>query len=308
MAAFAEAYGKTHRTAYGTRRIDTGYAFDDVERQLLEGVPTKAVAMVQTLARGNDTFYLTGQPAQYRIPAAFWAIGVTSPVIATWQWASPHNPGDNWNGNVVPGALQYPTLCTATAAMVGEDGKVVDDFALLFFDGFHNAEDPDELPAVYYVSDDNPTWFDTYAGGVKCWLACGTTVTGVDGYPRFSRWITTPDGDDPDQTKIVRAWEIGQPQTLGVANHYYASGATIWETFWADYLGDRYDADAKIVTVKANLAGLPRPAELLRRFVWWDGALWSINAIIDWDPLTERTTSVELVRVKDPANYRTLNI
>ena len=60
--------------------------------------------------------------------------------------------------------------------------------------------------------------------------------------------------------------------------------------------------------MKANLAGLPRPAELLRRFVWWDGALWSINAIIDWDPLTERTTSVELVRVKDPANYRTLNI
>ena len=89
-----------------------------------------------------------------------------------------------------------------------------------------------------------------------------------------------------------------------MADHAFLDGSTIYEAYWSSYLADRYDVDARIATVKADLRGLPRPAELLRRFVWWDGALWSVNAVQDWDPMKETTTTIELVRVKNPANYR----
>ena len=296
----ATLYGEKYRTPYGWKRIDTGYAFNDEERDLLEGQPFKGAAMVQKLALGADTFYLDNQPAQYRIPAAFWAIGATSPSIATWQLARPHTAGETWTGNVTPGNLQYRTLTEAVLDLTGKDGKVADAFCLLFFDGFHEADDPDGLPASYYVSDDNATWFDTYAGGKRCWLACGTTVTAVTQWPRFNRY-TSADGE-PRPTG--ETWDMAVPLENFAPGYDIDAASDIFDTYWAAYLADRYDIDARVATVKADLHGLPRPAELLRHFVWWDGALWSVNAVQEWDPLGEGTTTLELVRVKNPNNYR----
>lgn len=296
----ATTYGEKYRTPYGWKRIDTGYAFNDEERDLLEGQPFKGAAMVQKLALGADTFYLDNQPAQYRIPAAFWAIGAASPSIATWQLARPHATGETWTGNVTPGNLQYRTLTEAVLDLTGKDGKVVDAFCLLFFDGFHAADDPDGLPASYHVSDDNAAWFDTYAGGKRCWLACGTTVTAVPQWPRFNRY-TSADGE-PRPTG--ETWDLAIPLENFAPGYDIDAASDIFDAFWGAYLADRYDIDARVATVRADLHGLPRPAELLRHFVWWDGALWSVNAVQEWDPLGDGTTTLELVRVKDPNNYR----
>ena len=296
----ATLYGEKYRTPFGWKRIDTGYAFNDEERDLLEGQPFKGAAMVQKLALGAETHYLDNQPAQYRIPAAFWAIGATSPSIATWQLARSHTPGETWTGNVTPGNLQYRTLTEAVLDLTGKDGKVADAFCLLFFDGFHEADDPDGLPASYYVSDDNAAWFDTYAGGKRCWLACGTTVTAVTQWPRFNRY-TSADGE-PRPTG--ETWDLTIPLENFAPGYDIDAASDIFMVYWENYLADRYDIDARVATVKADLHGLPRPAELLRHFVWWDGALWSVNAVQEWDPLGEGTTTLELVRVKNPNNYR----
>ena len=296
----ATTYGEKYRTPYGWKRIDTGYAFNDEERDLLEGQPFKCAAMVQKLALGADTFYLDNQPAQYRIPAAFWAIGAASPTIATWQLARAHTVGETWTGNVTPGNLQYRTLTEAVLDLTGKDGKVVDAFCLLFFDGFHAADDPDGLAASYYVSDDNAAWFDTYAGGKRCWLACGTTVTAVPQWPRFNRYTSA--AGEPRATG--ETWDLTIPLENFAPGYDIDAASDIYMVYWEDYLADRYDIDARVATVRADLHGLPRPAELLRHFVWWDGALWSVNAVQEWDPLGEGTTTLELVRVKNPNNYR----
>lgn len=301
VGGLATDYGQKYRTPYGMLRIDTGYAFNDEARTVLDGQPFKGGAMRQLLAIGPDTFYLDGQPDQYRIPAAFYALGATSPVVAHWQLARAHTVGETWQGPVVTGPRDYPGYTEAMLDMSSADGKIVDDFVLLFFDGIHEAEDPDALPASYYISDDNPTLFDTYAGGKRCWLACGTTVTAIPYWPRFSRWIADHNGE---QALIAEMLDYNQPAENYCPGYDYSDSSSLFVNFWAAYLGDRFDIDAKVVKVKANIHGLPRPAELLRRFVWWDGALWSVNAVQDWDPLGDGLTTLELVRVKDPANYR----
>ena len=68
-------------------------------------------------------------------------------------------------------------------------------------------------------------------------------------------------------------------------------------------MGDRLDVDTKVVRVKVDLSGLQVGPDLLRRFVWWDGCLWSINAITNYSLSTYDPAEVELVQVHNINNY-----
>lgn len=70
---------------------------------------------------------------------------------------------------------------------------------------------------------------------------------------------------------------------------------------------DLYDVDTKVVKASVRLNGKPNPS-WLRRYYWWDNALWVINSITDWNVSSFDTTEVEFIKVQDTNNYKLTRI
>lgn len=291
--AFLEQYNDTYRTPYGFKRIDTGYAFNNDVTDLLEGDVIATVAEVAEVGIGMGEVYTI----DVRPGAPPDVANVVGSAGGTYELLD----GDN-RITLTPGIAGLGGSVTGRRLAQLHDAsyKGVDAFALVFYRG---SEDLGSIHRVF-VTNDAPAYFAALNGGRPCWhwVDDANYRVAAQYIPHFGRYIYN--GNDVDLSL-----DMYPPQALGFPlSGNYDEDTAIFAQFWADYIADRYDADARIVTVKARLSGLPRPADLLRHFVWWDGALWSVNAVIDWDPLTEGTTSLELVRVKDPANYRTVNV
>lgn len=289
VGAVAEDYGKRYRTPYGMLRIDTGYAFNDEERKLLDGQPFKGAIMVSEAAVGMGQTWSPRMPGNIPNVAA---VAMTDG--STYSLGSGDNtltvPVNNRNGSVAP--VDGPSLIQLHDA----SSKNLDAFVLLFEDGVLDAGGDH-----YFVTDDDQTYFDALNAGAPCWHWISASSNLVGFLPLFSRYLA-----DHDEAPAVVSdtWDYATPAENYAPDYDLGSWDDMWTYFWAGYIADRFDIDAKVVKVKANIHGLPRPAELLRHFVWWDAALWSVNAIEEWDPLGDGLTTLELVRVKDPANYR----
>ena len=52
-----------------------------------------------------------------------------------------------------------------------------------------------------------------------------------------------------------------------------------------------------------DLRGLQVGPELLRRFFWWDGALWVLNKIDNYSLTTWDLAQCEFIQVRDTDNY-----
>jgi hypothetical protein len=61
-----------------------------------------------------------------------------------------------------------------------------------------------------------------------------------------------------------------------------------------------------VVTAWVDLRGIQVGPDLLRRFYAFDGAVWSLNRIIDYSLTTFGPTKCEFVKVQDITNYTTL--
>lgn len=290
VGAAVAAYNDKYRTPFGTQRIDTGYAFGDEERDLLEGQPFMAAADVQLTAVGMGQTYAERTTVVPPIPRV---ADVAATAGTTYELFN--NSGDIMTKSLTnTSGLGGLSTGPAMVQLSGADGKAVDGGVLLFFDGMKAVGGASE---TVWVTDDATPYYNALSGGEKCWHWVSAYGTQVGSLPRFVRRKVSG-------SAVTASWDFARPLEDFVSGITYPDAATIYAAFWADYMADRYDADARVARVKARLAGLPRPADLLRRLAWWDGALWCINAVQDWDPLTDDTTTIELVRVKDPANYR----
>lgn len=291
--AFLDQYNENYRTPYGYKRIDTGYAFNNDVTDLMEGDALETVAEVAEVGIGmGEVYRIDVRPGAPPDVANVVGSSGSSYELINGTDRLTLSPGTNGLGGTVTGRR--------LAQLHDASYKGVDAFALVFYRG---SEDLGSGECVF-LTNDNATYFDALNGGRPCWhwIDDADARIAVQYVPQFGRYIYN--GNDVDLSL-----DIYPPQVLGFTlSGDYDEDAAIFAQFWADYIGDRYDADARIATVKANIAGLPRPAELLRRFVWWDGALWSVNAVQDFDPLGDGLTTLELVRVKDPNKYRTLNL
>lgn len=65
---------------------------------------------------------------------------------------------------------------------------------------------------------------------------------------------------------------------------------------------DLYDENTKRVTAFVKLGGKPNPV-WLRRWYWFDNAIWRINAIKDWNVGSYDSTEVEFIKIQDVNNY-----
>lgn len=290
---FAEEYLNAYGRKYGAARIDTGFEFNSETKELLEGIA--ATGGVEVLERSKMFNNLTeaGKP----VPSAFLDAGdftlykngvpgddktfplpIPTAAASIDYWNDIYLGYDVYSKPQFHGADQKELDIRDTFLLFG--GKVVRDakYARL------RLTDDDQYMAV--LNDNTPCWH----GGTF-----GVSFP-VEDYPLFGRYSWAG-------SKIVRSLDFSMPAEIDIPGAGFEADAAIYERYWARFLSGRYDDDARVMKCSVDLSGLQVDAELLRRFFYYDGALWSLNAIENHSVTTFDPTRCEFVKVLDIEDY-----
>ena len=283
--AFGLEYRNAYGTPYGIQRVNTGYDFDAGAKDVFGGPALRSCVPVSKFAQQMCD---AEDGAGNYVPAPFVAPGGTYTLTAS--------DGSTLDVNITPGAptawlnTDYPGYDKPTAGRPefckADGGTIEGQDCLVFYDS--NAMMPN------FVLTDDDALMPAVAGGL-CWQI-GPQTLGPLKVPTFSP-VRTFNG-----STISVALYMGQPRELalpGVSDYQ----SPLYEYQWSKLMADRLNVDTKVVRVKADLSGLQVGPDLLRRFVWWEGCIWSINAITNYSLSTYDPAEVELVQVKDIYNY-----
>lgn len=298
---FVEQYKADYGKDYATQRIDTGYEFDAGTTILTDGMAFQEAAEV------SETDYLFSEAARilsgrvwqrfFQLPR-FEAVNielwneegetktfpVECPVDANY-YDNPDHPFTDW----------LPKVQLHGAENKAQDGANV----LVFFSGVLDTPSYNsgswDVSKSYFLTDDSDAMTDL-AGG-PCW---DLTRTGIQrtSLPSFRRNVLSG-------RYIVNSWEWGASAVRPVPDIQYPDGAptALYDLWWKAYLADRYATDTAVMTCRVDLRGLPVGQALLRRFYWYDGALWTLNAIRNHPLTSYDLTECEFVRVQDKLAY-----
>ena len=291
---WAEYYANKYGQTLGTFRVNTGYEFDASEKDVTDGVIFQGLATVQETSKyfcnlvdrnGNaipSLFLGGGKYSLYRAGGDSTDLDLPTFGTAFKTWYNTSYPmHDDW-----------PKI-----QVHGKDNANVDERdTLVFFDGM-------KAPASSYLSlTDDTIPMVTLNGNAPCWLPfycvydAGAKITSM---PQFTRYTYSGGA-------IASSLDWGDPAELLIPGLNVGAGSNLFEQFWEKYIGDRYDDDSAVVTAWVDLRGMQVGNDLLRRFYAFDGAVWSLNRIIDHSLTTFGPTKCEFVKVQDITNYTTL--
>ena len=291
---WAEYYANKYGQTLGTFRVNTGYDFDASEKDVTDGVIFQGLATVQETSKyfcnlvdrnGNaipSLFLGGGKYSLYRAGGESTDLDLPTFGTAFKTWYNTSYPmHDDW-----------PKI-----QVHGKDNANVDERdTLVFFDGM-------KAPASSYLSlTDDTIPMVTLNGNAPCWLPfycvydAGAKITSM---PQFTRYTYSGGA-------IASSLDWGDPAELLIPGLNVGAGSNLFEQFWERYIGDRYDDDSAVVTAWVDLRGMQVGNDLLRRFYAFDGAVWSLNRIIDHSLTTFGPTKCEFVKVQDITNYTTL--
>lgn len=177
---------------------------------------------------------------------------------------------------------QTAEVVFAATPLVGYDGE--DKVFSTIFKLNNNVEDPTEhvirIMQAKKITDVN-AW-DIKNGGST--IDTGLTYYGYAGHL-----------DDPDvpQTDI----NFGAPNELYFELVSQYPSANLFNGFWSDYVAEITDKDSKLLSAYFRLTEMDIYGLNFARLIYLDGALWRLNRIIDYNPMVQDTTQVELLKV-----------
>lgn len=308
--AYESYYKDTYGQVYGIQRIGTGYDFNTESSKLMESVVFRSGAQVcetsryfndveaggvdvlsQQLDAGNVLVYrnAAGDTKDYDVPV------VSSPTITYWGSESFEDvDGYDW--------LNGTKLQCHDAAGKPLDGSGV----LLFRTGvqwYDRFKISDDLTEMMNLNDGTPCWRMDDGAGVAV--------------PVFSRYKSQPiyktgpvvDGLPTLQyngEEVLVSLDFGRVREIGIPYTTFApttETVTLYEKMWQAYLRDRYNINTRVVTAWVNMTGIQVNGEALRKFYFFDNAVWSLNRIINYSVTTDDPVQCEFVKVQDVAAY-----
>ena len=292
--AFAQEYKALYGVDYGIQRIDTGYDFDAAAKNIMDGNVFRQA--VTKLAHGRYWEVILVN-TRFR-PSPFLDKGVT---YTLWEQAT-----GEAKTFPVPG---IPT--SATQLMYNADHDYYDvDGSVLRLD----LADKDGKPVdgedilVRYSSGTNYKYFkltdDTAAmialnDGKPCWNLGAGTSTGLR-LPTFAQLIF---GDGADEYNIGKTLNYGTPREVDIPGCYISVNSSLYARYWRSFITDRLDVNTKVMKCRVHFRGLRVGPELLRRFYWYEGALWVLNKITNYSLTTWDPVECEFIQVQDVTNY-----
>ena len=193
----------------------------------------------------------------------------------------------------------------------GADNEAADgDGVLLFFDSPKNVNYNADV--TYWITDDLVDMLGLN-GGTPCWILTNqvTNPNSLDsegnavkvGYPIHSLPVFSRDVVYGGMTgTVTHSWDFGNPQETFVPDLKTSREQGIYYKFWKNYINDMYSVDTRVLTCYVLLENRPNP-DWLRRFYWFDNAIWRLNKIADWNVSSYNTTQMEFIKVQDLNDY-----
>lgn len=288
-AKFWERYLADYGRTYGTQRVNTGYEFDASVKNLLDGCALRGAA---SILDSSIFWNIIVEAGMYR-PSPFILPDVTCTLYTTDGDSNADFPVSQ------PGTVAVVTYYNhvdrgydlAPAGRLefrDKDGKQTDGRDVLVF---YNGK---TTLARFKITDDDPV-MARLNNNVPCWILDSGLVAGID-VPDFSRIQVSAGAVD-------QALDLGEPFELGIPGVRYGLNVSLYDTAWKYYLADRYDADTKVLHCFVDFGGMQVGPELLRKFYYFDGAIWSLNKIVNYSLTTWDPVECEFVQVQDTANY-----
>lgn len=302
--AFVKYYEAINANRYGVQRVNTGFEFNADSKNLLNGVIYRTAA--ETLAQGKYYVNMAVSGRDYPAPlldGGTYLLWDANNETRSFDIIQPGDTASVQYINEQHRGYDYPFA--SKIQLADADGKPTDgENILLFFDY--------SLSTVYYrgycLTDDNDL-MALYNGGEACWLLGQSSIEANAPYcigedlpmPIFRRYKTVREGD---RRKATHSLDMGTPRELGVYSVLLDDTTSIYRKAWHRYITDRYDVDSRVMSCKANIRALGQVGgQMLRRFYYYDGALWVMNSIKNHSLSTEHLTEVEFVKVKDVTSY-----
>lgn len=289
--AFAEDYKTAFGRNYGSRTVDTGYSFDADTKDLTDksGIRGGVEALDESENYNdpsvNGDTRLNWQRSGYKLT---YGAGDTA---STEVDAFIPDATSDW------GMAKYLDVFPKLHAC-DKDGKGVDgDNVLLFFDGKTDDYFPDFAAQPYRLTDDASEMY-AMNDGKPCWLLLGPHSADLTDIPFFSRYMRSA------YNRAKLQMDYGTPRAVyDRLLTEFAEGSDVFSQYWGAFLADRYARDTRAVRVKVNLSGLRVDGSLLRRFYYFDGAIWCLLAVENYGPQVDETTWCQFVKVQDTDNY-----
>lgn len=278
---------------YGGQTLDTGYQFDNAETSALD-TSLKAAAEAYILSKWHV-------PNKDGVPYWCWRAlkyslysetgdGEYESEELTHDTAVVKAKSINGDG-IVQGSL-FPLVGMSSG------GSATDGCCLVFYKGHTPVEQTyeltDDLALMATLNDGKPCWLWTMSDGIA--------VTVI---PVFGRNIY---GEDAEGNKtIAHTLEMGQMDGVETGAKIFEDGATVYDAYHADYYGDLYSRDGRVLTLYVRVKGAFDPQTWLSRFYWWRGAMWRLNKVSEWSPTSEKPVKMELIKVQDISNYKSID-
>lgn len=299
---WAENYKDTTGKTFGEQRINTGYDFDVTEKSLLDGLAFRgAVEVLERSPLFSVIDYTDGDNTTI-MPSAIIDGGTYTlyDIDSTTTDVDITRPGD---ALLTPLNEDFPYYDVfAKPQLHDADNKPADGSnVLVFFRGRSASEQykglhlSDDMAIMDDLNDVKPCWmFPFILNGENLESASCQMVSTI---PSFGRYLM-------NGNTITHSLDFGNPAELAIPGKTIDEGAALYPRYWRDYIADRFDNDSKVVTCFVDMRSMPQGSQLLRRFVYYGGAIWAVNKIINQPITTDDLTKVELVKVQDIEKYR----
>lgn len=296
-------YKDNYGYAYGRQLINTNSDFDAKTTELFDG----GIFANGVMVREKSRYFGTASD----IVGAYMYDGFTYHLFKNGDgdefdtneitFPSKKNAVTSINNLSLPYYDSMPKLQIHNSENGAEDGSGI----LLFFDHFVNTVNENDGTVYYYITDDIGD-MGLLNDGSPCWINTTSTTDGAgntiairrSSLPLFTRDIY----DNGEEGNIIHSWNFGHPQDTFVPRTFSTIGDGIYDKMWANYCKDFYDQNTKVVKASMFITERPNPS-WLRRYYWWDNAIWRMNSI-EWNVATYDASPVEFIKIQDVNNYK----
>ena len=290
---YAKYYANLYDSIFGIQRVNTGYAFNADQRDLLEGTVFRGACEV---LENSKCFVDITDRGRY-IPSVFqdggkYTLYDTAGKTVDYDIPLPGNSADKawWNST----DKMYDFI-SRVQFHNGDNAGYEERDTLLFFAGM---EDISSLTDRIALTDDNAVMM-SLNDFTPCWILDSQETypaTLVTDLPRFSRYLW-------DDGEVTDSLDFGTPAEVAIPDVSFAEGSSIYEQYWQTYIRDRYDDDSRVMVCRVNLAGWQVNEDLFRQFYWYEGSVWALNRIVNHSLSTWDDTECEFIKVQDKDNY-----
>ena len=299
-ALYKEDYGRD----YAIQRVNTGNDFNKNTEVITDGIVYKDAVEVQergllysvskvrvSASSSNELLIL---PRYESVKVQLWGKVDGEDSVMEVDVPSPNDESRFFYDD------EYPLSDWLPKAQFHEaDNKAIDGSdVLLIFNGVSETPRWESWASLEYrLTDDTPD-MALLNEGLPCWNFTRQNTQIILSLPSFRRCRLSGDN-------IMSSLEWGEPLARGVNRIKYKPEyiSTIYGAWWQNYQRDRYDADTYKMTCKVNLRGLMVGQSLMRKFFYYQGAIFVLNAIKNHSLTTWDDTECEFIKVQDVTNY-----